>query len=48
MPTQEKIETVAELRQRVESAAGIYLAEYKGLSVKDISDLRKQVCKSGV
>ncbi len=47
MPTQEKIETVAELRQRVESAAGIYLAEYKGLSVKDISDLRKQVRKSG-
>lgn len=47
MPTQEKIETVAELRQRVERSAGIYLAEYKGLSVKDISDLRQQMRKIG-
>jgi large subunit ribosomal protein L10 len=47
MPTQEKIETVATLRERVQSAAAVYLAEYKGLSVKDISDLRKQVRKSG-
>jgi large subunit ribosomal protein L10 len=47
MPTQEKIETVAELRRRVETSAGVYLAEYKGLSVKDISALRQQVRKDG-
>lgn len=47
MPTQEKIETVADLKQRIENAAGIYLAEYKGLSVKDISDLRLQMRKAG-
>jgi large subunit ribosomal protein L10 len=47
MPTQQKIETVAELRARVEKAAAIYLAEYKGLSVKDIGELRKQVRRDG-
>ncbi len=47
MPTQEKIETVAELRRRVENAAGVYLAEYKGLNVKDISELRGLVRKAG-
>jgi large subunit ribosomal protein L10 len=47
MPTQEKIEAVADLRQRVEDATGVYLAEYKGLNVKDISDLRLQMRKSG-
>jgi large subunit ribosomal protein L10 len=47
MPTQEKIEKVAELREQVERSAGIYLAEYKGLNVKDVSELRGQVRKSG-
>lgn len=47
MPTQEKIEHVAELKQRVEQAAGIYLAEYKGLNVKDASELRQKIRKDG-
>ncbi|MHB8997706.1 MAG: 50S ribosomal protein L10 [Armatimonadota bacterium] len=47
MPTQEKIEKVAELREQVERSAGVYLAEYKGLNVKDVSELREQVRKSG-
>jgi large subunit ribosomal protein L10 len=47
MPTQAKIEKVAELRERVQQAAGIYLAEYKGLNVKDVSQLRQQVRKNG-
>jgi len=47
MPTQEKIDAVAELRERVEKASAVYLAEYKGLNVKDISALRKQVRKDG-
>jgi large subunit ribosomal protein L10 len=47
MPTQVKIDKVAELRERVQNSAGIYLAEYKGLNVKDVSDLRRQVLKNG-
>lgn len=47
MPTQAKIEKVAELRERVQQCAGIYLAEYKGLNVKDVSELRRQVRKDG-
>jgi len=47
MPTQEKIETVAALKQRIEQAAGIFLAEYKGLNVKEISALRLQMRKAG-
>lgn len=47
MPTQAKIEKVAELRERVERCAGIYLAEYKGLNVKDVSALRRSVSNDG-
>jgi large subunit ribosomal protein L10 len=47
MPTQAKIDAIAELRARIEGSAAVYLAEYKGLNVKDISDLRKQVRKHG-
>lgn len=47
MPTQAKVEKVAELREQVERCAGIYLAEYKGLNVKDVSALRGQVRKDG-
>lgn len=47
MPTQAKIDKVAELREQVERSAGIYLAEYKGLNVKDVSALRQQVRKVG-
>ena len=47
MPTQEKIEAVAELKEQVSASSGIYLAEYKGLSVQAISDLRKQMRDAG-
>lgn len=43
MPTLEKEQTVEQLRERVQRAAGVYLVEYKGLNVRDISELRKQV-----
>lgn len=47
MPTAKKREAVEELRQMVEKSAGVYLAEYKGLSVKDISELRREIGKNG-
>jgi len=47
VPTQVKIETVEELRRRVEQCQGFYLAEYKGLNVKSISDLRRKIRAAG-
>lgn len=47
MPTQAKIETVAELRRRVEQCQGVYLVEYKGLNVKNISELRRRIREAG-
>lgn len=47
MPTQAKIDAVTELKQRVEQTQGIYLAEYKGLNVKAISELRGKIREAG-
>lgn len=41
MPNQEKIDRVAELQRRIEGSAALLLAEYRGLTVSDISELRR-------
>ena len=43
MPTQEKIESVEELRGRLAGVRAVLLTEYRGLSVQQLSDLRKQL-----
>jgi large subunit ribosomal protein L10 len=43
VPTQEKVETVDELRQRLEGVNAVLLTEYRGLTVQQLSDLRKQL-----
>ena len=43
MPTQEKIESVEELRGRLTGAKTLLLTEYRGLTVAQLSDLRKQL-----
>ena len=43
MPTQEKIESVEELRGRLTGAKTLLLTEYRGLTVSQLSDLRKQL-----
>ena len=43
MPTQEKIETVGELKSRLDGVTTVLLAEYRGLSVLQLADLRKQL-----
>lgn len=47
MPTQKKIEAVEELRQRIERAAIVIAADYSGLSVTEMSALRRAVRDSG-
>ena len=41
MPTTEKVDTVAEIAQRFTSSKAALITEYRGLTVKQISDLRR-------
>ena len=43
MPTQEKITAVEDLKQRLAGVKTVLLAEYRGLTVQQISELRKQL-----
>ena len=43
MPTQEKMESVSSLRERLGTAKTAVLTEYRGLTVRQLSDLRKQL-----
>ena len=43
MPTQEKVETVEDLKSRLNGVKTVLLAEYRGLTVQQLSDLRKQL-----
>jgi large subunit ribosomal protein L10 len=47
MPTQKKIETVAELRERIERAAIAIAAEYRGLTVTELGALRRALRDAG-
>lgn len=47
MPTQEKIETVADLKDRLERATIVVSTEYRGLSVKEMQDLRRKLRDGG-
>ena len=43
MPTQEKVETVEDLKTRLHGVKTVMLAEYRGLTVQQLSDFRKQL-----
>lgn len=43
MPTQEKVESLGELKKRLGGIKSAVLAEYRGLTVRQLSDLRKQL-----
>ena len=43
MPTQQKIEAVEELKGRLDGVRAVLLTEYRGLTVAQLSDLRKQL-----
>ena len=43
MPTQEKTETIEDLKTRLRGVKTVFLTEYRGLSVAQLSDLRKQL-----
>lgn len=43
MPTEEKVRRVAELAERIGSSAALFLTEYRGLTVSEISELRRSL-----
>jgi large subunit ribosomal protein L10 len=43
VPTQEKIAALADLKSRFDGVKTVVLTEYRGLSVQQLSDLRKQL-----
>jgi large subunit ribosomal protein L10 len=43
VPTQEKVETIEDLKSRLQGVKTVLLAEYRGLTVSQLSDLRKQL-----
>src|SRR5262245_33458452 len=47
MPNAEKVERVEELKGRIDAADAILLTEYRGLTVSEISDLRRSLAEGG-
>jgi large subunit ribosomal protein L10 len=47
MPKQEKVERVAALKARIDASDAILLADYRGLTVSDISALRRSLAEGG-
>ncbi len=43
MPTREKVEAVTDLRSRLEGVNTVVLTEYRGLTVQQLSELRRQL-----
>ncbi|HEX5936315.1 MAG TPA: 50S ribosomal protein L10 [Actinomycetota bacterium] len=47
MPSTQKIERVAELKEQIEGSAALLLTEYRGLTVSEITELRASLRESG-
>ena len=46
-PKAEKVERVAELKQQIEDASALLLTEYRGLTVSEITELRRSLREGG-
>lgn len=47
MPRPEKVQAVADIKERLEGARAVFMAEYAGLSVKEQQDLRRALRDAG-
>ena len=47
MPKTEKVERVAELKGRIEGADALLLTEYRGLTVSEVTELRRSLLEGG-
>lgn len=48
MNKNEKSEIVSEVRELIDGSSGLYLTDYKGISVSEITTLRNELRKAGV
>jgi len=48
MPTQAKIDEVARLKEKFESAASLVLADYRGVNANEMVELREKFTKEGL
>ena len=48
MPTQKKIDTVADLKERIERATLLASADYRGLRVKEMVEMRRRLREAGI
>ncbi len=47
MPQREKVEKVAELKARIEASSALFLADFRGLTVGDVTELRRALGSQG-
>ena len=47
MPRPEKVQAVADIKEWLQSAQAVFVTEYRGLSVKQLADLRRRLRKTG-
>ena len=47
MPKAEKVERVGQLKERIEGSHALLLTEYRGLTVSDITELRRSLAEDG-
>ncbi len=47
MPTQAKNDVVTEIKEKLTACGGVIMADYRGLSVKDMQELRTKVREAG-
>ncbi len=47
MPTPEKVQAVADIKEKLKGAEAVFLTEYRGLTVKQVQDLRASLRASG-
>jgi large subunit ribosomal protein L10 len=47
MPRPEKVQAVAEIKERFEAAQAVFLTEYRGIAVEQMGDLRRRVRAAG-
>ncbi len=48
MPRPEKVQRVAEIAEKFKSSRNVFVADYTGLTVIDITDLRRQLREKGI
>lgn len=45
---EEKAQVVAEIKERFQKSSGVVLADYRGLTVSEVTKLRNQLREAGV